>query len=101
MDKTKREKTIKVRVSEDEHEALLHMSTKTHLAQWMRETCLNPTADWVSEKPAAKADPELLRALAGIGNNINQIARKINMGEWGVTDKVEILAALREIEQKL
>jgi hypothetical protein len=50
-----------------------------------------------------KADPELMRALAGIGNNLNQLAHGVNhsnlLGE--PIARVHILSILRNIEQKL
>lgn len=46
------------------------------------------------------ADPELLRHLAMIGNNINQIARRVNAKTGGI-DAVELLLELRDIEKRL
>ena len=50
-----------------------------------------------------KADPELMRALAGIGNNLNQLAHGVNhsnlLGE--PIARVHILSILRKIEQQL
>ena len=99
----KREKIIKIRVSPEELETLKFNSTKVQLAEWMRETCLNPgqvdlVRDLVQPEPV---DPALLRALAGIGNNMNQIARRINTGEWDSLDVVKIVAALGAIEREL
>ena len=99
----KREKIIKIRVSPEELETLKFNSTKVQLAEWMRETCLNPgqvdlVRDLVQHEPV---DPALLRALAGIGNNMNQIARRINTGEWDSLDVVKIVAALGAIEREL
>ncbi|MDA4775531.1 MobC family plasmid mobilization relaxosome protein, partial [Enterobacter hormaechei] len=37
-------------------------------------------------------DPVLLRQLAGMGNNLNQIARKINGGQWSGADRVQVVA---------
>lgn len=72
----KRTKEIKIRLTEDEHAALLARCASQKLAEWMRETCLDV------RKPKARkiplVDPQLLRALAGIGNNVNQIARLLN-----------------------
>jgi len=45
----------------------------------------------------SKADPELLRQVAAIGNNLNQIARRVNAGQ----PAVEVLAELRAIERQL
>ena len=99
----KREKIIKIRVSPEELETLKFNSTKVQLAEWMRETCLNPgqvdlVRDLVQPEPV---DPALLRALAGIGNNMNQIARRINTGEWDSLDVVRIVAALAAIEREV
>lgn len=73
---SKRTKEIKIRLTDDEHSALIARATSPKLAEWVRETCLD------TRKPAARkiplVDPQLLRALAGIGNNVNQIARLLN-----------------------
>ncbi|MFC0269835.1 MobC family plasmid mobilization relaxosome protein [Kushneria aurantia] len=98
----KREKIIKVRVSAEEHELLKWRCPKARLAEWMREQCLNPDGDWVRQtKGPEPVDPALLRQLAGIGNNLNQIARRVNSGEWGAVDRVAILAALSAVEREL
>ena len=69
----KREKIIKIRVSAEEFETLKFNSTKAELAAWMRDTCLNPgQTDFVRDlAQPSPVDPALLRALAGIGNNLN------------------------------
>ena len=99
----KREKIIKIRVSAEEFETLKFNSTKAELAAWMRDTCLNPgQTDFVRDlAQPSPVDPALLRALAGIGNNMNQIARKVNTGEWEPIDTVKIVAALGAIEREL
>ncbi|MDI5507878.1 Ig-like domain-containing protein, partial [Salmonella enterica subsp. enterica serovar Derby] len=38
--------------------------------------------------------PALLRQLAGMGNNLNQIARQVNAGGGSGHDRVQIVAAL-------
>jgi hypothetical protein len=43
-----------------------------------------------------KADPELVRQLSGIGNNLNQISRRVNQGE-----NLDVAIELRAIEQSL
>lgn len=98
----KRDKIIKVRVSAEEHETLKWRCPKARLAEWMREQCLNPDGDWVRQSQGpVPVDPALLRQLAGIGNNLNQIARRVNSGEWGPVDRVAILAALSAVEREL
>lgn len=72
----KRTKEIKIRLTEDEHAALLARCTSKKLAEWMRETCLDVRQPKARKIPLV--DPQLLRALAGIGNNVNQIARLLH-----------------------
>jgi len=99
----KREKIIKIRVSAEEFETLKFLCTKAQLAEWMRETCLNPgQGDLVKEsKGPDPVDPALLRQLAGIGNNLNQLARRVNTGDWDVVERIQVIAALAGIEREL
>jgi hypothetical protein len=99
----KREKIIKVRVSAEEFETLKMLKTKPQLAEWMRDACLNYGQGdlLVQAKGPEPVDPELLRQLASVGNNMNQVARKINTNEWGPSDKIEVLAQLKAIERQL
>lgn len=43
----------------------------------------------------------LLRQFASVGNNLNQIARKINSGQWSGHDRVHVVAALMAIGREL
>ncbi len=79
-------------VTEDEHRRLLERCDGRPLAAWMRQTCPD-------EKPARSGklpsiSPALLRQLAGMGNNLNQIARRVNAGGGTSHDRVQIVAAL-------
>lgn len=49
------------------------------------------------------ADPDLMRSLAGIGNNLNQLARSVNVSNLAnePLSRIHILSVLRLIEQKL
>jgi len=47
-------------------------------------------------RPPPSVDPELIRQVAGIGNNLNQIARRLNSGE-----KLDALPYLVAIEREL
>ena len=95
----KRTKEIKIRLTEEEHSALLARCTSPKLAEWMRETCLDV------RKPRARkiplVDPQLLRALAGIGNNVNQIARLLHKDPVFTRTKLyELLITIeREIKE--
>ena len=47
------------------------------------------------------ADPALMRQLAALGSNLNQIARRINASPLTTLDKVEYLAALAAVAREL
>ncbi len=97
-----REKVIKVRCTSTEYEALRQRCPKARLAEWMREHCLAPEGSRSrSSKAPESVDPALLRQLAGIGNNLNQVARRVNSGEWGAMDRVQVIAALAALEREL
>ena len=94
----KRNKEIKVRLTEAEHEALLERMTGAELATWIRSTCLD-------EKPNKKrnykiGDPQLLAALGRIGGNLNQIARQVNTVESDI-EKLRAFAELAVIREQL
>ena len=94
----KRNKEIKVRLTEEEHQALLARMEGGELATWIRNTCLD-------EKPNKKrnyktADPQLLAALGRIGGNLNQIARQVNTVESDI-EKLRAFAELAVIREQL
>lgn len=91
----KRERQIKIRVSEDEHSLMRERCDRPQLAEWLRDLALGQR----TRRPVPKADPELLRQLAAIGNNINQIARWCN-GRQPV-DAVEVSAALIALSREM
>ncbi|MDR8248209.1 MobC family plasmid mobilization relaxosome protein, partial [Acinetobacter baumannii] len=74
------------------YQQLLERCNGRQLAVWMRETCLDTRPARSLRLPSI--DPVLLRQLAGMGNNLNQIARKINGGQWSGADRVQVVAAL-------
>lgn len=95
----KRDRMLTMRVTESEHQQLLDRCDGRQLAAWMRETCLDTRPARSSRLPSI--DPVLLRQLAGMGNNLNQIARKINGGQWSGADRVQVVAALMAIDAGL
>ena len=97
--KEHREKIIKMRVNDSEYRELLVRSRKPRLAEWMREYCLGAHVPRANSFP--RIDPNLLRQLAGLGNNLNQIARAINSQDWKPVDRVQVVAALASIEREL
>lgn len=100
MKKPKRTKEIKIRLTEQEHQMLLEKKTGAELATWIRETCLETK----TTKPRIKtADPELLRQLAKIGGNMNQIAKAVNIKQASgeKINSLRVLAELATIREKL
>lgn len=95
----KREKIIKIRATESEYSDLVARCPKPRLAEWMREHCLGAKVPRVNAVP--KVDPALLRQLAGMGNNLNQIARAIHSQEWKPVDRIQILSALASLQREL
>jgi hypothetical protein len=93
-----RTKAIRVRVTPAEFEALQRRKDRAELAPWIRDYCLG-AAEAPTTRETTAADPELLRQLAGIGNNLNQIARWLN--QYGPGDRVELLTELAAIERQL
>lgn len=96
---------VKVRLSGSELAALKARKTRPHLARWMREFCLGaePVPQSEPDRPKVEpppVDPALLRQLAGIGNNVNQIARVVNRKGKPI-DRAQIVARLAAIEHEL
>ncbi len=65
----------------------------------MRKVCLGAPPSKTSGLPTLA--PPLLRQFASVGNNLNQIARKINSGQWSGHDRVHVVAALMAIGREL
>ncbi|GAA2726485.1 MobC family plasmid mobilization relaxosome protein [Streptomyces luteosporeus] len=95
----KRTRFLGIRVTDGEYQQLLERCNGRQLAVWMRETCLDTRPARSLRLPSI--DPVLLRQLAGMGNNLNQIARKINGGQWSGADRVQVVAALVAIDAEL
>lgn len=97
-DLVKRQKEIKVRLTEAEHQALLERMTGGELATWIRNTCLDEKPD--KKRRYKVADPQLLAALGRIGGNLNQIARQVNTVESDI-EKIKAFAQLAVIREQL
>ena len=92
----KRSKMLTMWVTEDEHRRLLERCDGKQLAAWMRQTCLDEKPARAGKLPSIS--PALLRQLAGMGNNLNQIARALN--EYGTPYNalsVEVRAAISDL----
>jgi hypothetical protein len=99
-----RSKSIKIRVSEQEKSALLARAGDMTLADFLRDLGLgrDPVPQPKKEKSRKfreppPADPALLRELARIGNNLNQLARLSNAG----TPPLDLIVQLQAIESEL
>lgn len=95
----KREKVIKIRVTEEEYTALKKSSTKPRLAEWMRDSCLGIKPK--KQHKTSPLDPALLRQLSSIGNNLNQIARQINASKTSVINHIYLLSVLNAIQGEI
>jgi len=92
----KRSKMLTMWVTEDEHRRLLERCNGKQLAAWMRQTCLDEKPARTGKLPSIS--PVLLRQLAGMGNNLNQIARQVNASGGNGYDRVQVIAVLMAID---
>ena len=102
MTNEKREKSIKIKVTEKEFFELNEIKNKSGysaLAVYLREVGLEQKIS--SKKDYPKVDPDLLFQLSGIGNNINQIARQVNSSDIKASDAMQIIALLSSIDKQL
>ena len=99
VEKSHRTKEIKIRLTLEEHQALLKKMVGKELATWMRNSCL----DQVDRQPPNSADPMLLKQLAKIGGNLNQIARIANttQAQGNIIDRLRLTAELAMIREQL
>ena len=97
--------TFKIRASTDERLAIESRKPSGFaLAEWWRRLALGQD---VKEKRKRRSppqvDPELLRQLARMGGNLNQIARALNIATktGNVVDVVELKVLLCSMEREL
>jgi len=89
-------KLLTMKVSTDEKQRWSEIATANgiSLAELIRRRL---DGDTTKPKPKSKSvDKDLLFQIAAIGNNLNQIARRLNGGE-----SFEVLVALQKIESNL
>lgn len=95
-DKRQRGETVTVRLSKDERDALDALASRSGLAAgaFMRAAAFGDAGPRAQRRPPA--DHRALRQLLGecgrVGNNVNQIAKRLNEG--GRADIPELKAAL-------
>jgi hypothetical protein len=95
----KRTKSVKIRLFESELSELHELKIGNELATWMREVCLNKKTK--RRNSPIDIDPGLLRQLASIGNNLNQLARQANSESMSAMDSLLIIRHLNEIQLSL
>jgi len=96
----KRSKEIKIRLTESEHERLLARCDRAHLAEWLRSLGLGEHV--LRRRRVPDVDPALLRQVTGIGNNLNQIARKLHgLDSLSAHQQVSLLAVLTSLDRQL
>ncbi|MBJ5895227.1 plasmid mobilization relaxosome protein MobC [Salmonella enterica subsp. enterica serovar Rissen] len=89
-----------MRLTETEHQRLLDRCDRTHLAEWLRQLGLGEHTSRRRRVP--EVAPELLRQVSGIGNNLNQIARRLNqLDGLNPTERVSLLAVLNSLDRNL
>lgn len=93
----RRTKKLEIRMSESEAELLKERFGAERLSTVVRDYLLKSELPRRSRKP----DPETLRELARIGNNLNQIARSLNATKGKALDKIEVLRSLAELRESL
>ena len=104
-DKELRTERINLRLTKAEYEKLQKKADEHSLpmATFLRDRILelSPPVERVHDLP--KIDPELIRTLSGIGNNINQIARLANTqnANYSQVDIVTVHKQLALIAQSL
>ena len=73
----RRTESIKIRLTRSEHEKLNEIKARPELARWIRELALNGGGGRTHVVKHV-LPPELVRVMAGIGNNLNQITKVLN-----------------------
>lgn len=111
MKPKKRTKSIKIRLSDSEHKELLALAQNKPLAEFMREYCLSADSEYFAKVAKANREkinrltvpPELLRQLASVGNNVNQISRNLNkyQSQGDHINLMKLAIILQNIESEL
>ena len=104
--KRQRDKTVTVRLTKDEHDALEALSSRSGLAAgaFMRAATFGDSGPRAQRRPPADhvALRQILGHCARIGNNLNQIARRLNEGgQANIRELKEALAAYLQIRDAI
>ena len=77
-----KDKKVQIRMSADEKALILERAQGADISTFLRDLGLGHDPKVPKQKPKVivhSADPELIRYIAKIGNNINQIAKNLNL----------------------
>lgn len=96
----KRDLVYKVRLSESELKRLRDGNVE-NVARFLRESALERLAGKEQTQVYTKIDRDFLLELSRIGNNLNQIAKAINIAGTGTFDKVRLLHLLIAVRESL
>ena len=94
----KRTRSIRIRVTEKEHDMFSRKSGDIPVSEWIRS--LAAGAAVIKKRKIQKVDPAFLRQISGIGNNLNQIARVVNTKK-NMIEKIWLLDQLAGVENSL
>lgn len=100
-----RDKKVQIRMSADEKALILERAQGADISTFLRDLGLGHKPKIPEKKPRVvihSADPELVREVAKIGNNINQIAKHLNLTkELDVNAFTEILKIKADLDAEL
>lgn len=91
-----RTKRVEIRLFEEEYNKLINDKDCAKLAEYVRKKAL--ANNYISNKKNTGIDNKTARVWAGIGNNINQLAKMLNTFKNN-TDLLAVLIELNNIEQ--
>lgn len=77
-----KDKKVQIRMSAEEKSVILERAQGADISTFLRELGLGHEPKIPEQKPQVivhSADPDLIRYVAKIGNNINQIAKNLNL----------------------
>lgn len=100
-EKEQRNAWLGVRLSAAERGQIENEAAKLELtaSDYVRRCAIRGTVRVIHDK--RKADPQLVLNLLAIGNNLNQIARKLNMTDRVPANLNDTLAVLRDLLTQL
>jgi len=106
-----KELTIRLTLEELENVRAIAASSGVHMADLVRRRLLDTGAriqltesrPTLSREPVSTIDPALIRHVASIGSNLNQIARAVNRSalQSETIDVIRLLAAMLAVERHL